>query len=141
MSELISAALGVLSGFRDEVTSWTNQGVLKTLDDHITQIKTAAAEDVHAGETAVKAVFGELYAALHGQNVAAPAAPAAPAEPESPAAPAEPVAPSPAAASPTAPVAADPTPAPSTTTEASSAPSSTPSDSTSTETTGATPAA
>jgi hypothetical protein len=136
MSNLISAALGVLSSFRDEVAGWTNSGLLKTVEDHIAQIENAAETDVHAGETAVKAVFGELYGALHG-HAAVPVVPAAPVVEPAPApvveapAPAEPVA---------APVAVDPTPAPSTTAEDSSAPSSTPSTSTEPATAPATPA-
>jgi hypothetical protein len=131
MSNLIEAALGLLGSFHDEVSSWTNQGLLTSIEGHIAQIENAAQEDVRAGETAVKSVLADLYGAFHG-HPAAPAAPA-PSEPAPVAAPTPaPVAPAPVPAAPVAaPVAADPTPAP-TTTEASSAPSSTPSASTDT---------
>jgi hypothetical protein len=140
MSELISAALGVLTSFRGEVAGWTNQGMLKTVDDHIAQIQNAAELDVHAGETAVKEVFAELYGAFHGHTAAA-AAPAAPVE-ASVAPPATVTSvPAPTETAPPATAPADPTPAPSTTTEGSSAPSSTPSTSTPATDTTAAPAA
>jgi len=116
--------VAALKGFADEVSSWTNQGSLKSINDHIATIENAAAQDVHAGETAAKAVWAELYGAFHGHDTEplaeAPAAPApavepAPAPEPVTSVPAEPVA---------APVAVDPTPAPSTTEAVSSAPSS-----------------
>jgi hypothetical protein len=133
MGTLAEAALTALRGFAGEVSTWTNQGSLVSIENHIAQIESAVAQDVHAGETAAKAVFADLYGAFHGHIASAEAAtvyttpaPAAPApEPvaapipapvaDVPAAPAAPVA---------APVAADPTPAPSITEAVSSAPSS-----------------
>jgi hypothetical protein len=129
----LDATLEALRGFASEVGTWTNQGSLVSIEQHIAQIENAAAEDLHAGETAAKAVWADLYTAFHG-HATTPAAPVT----------GGPVAGStvlvgesgpelavpPTEAAPVAPVAADPTSAPSTTTEASSAPSSTPSDST-----------
>lgn len=132
MGNLIDSALAVLNAFRSEVSTWTNQGTLTSIDGHIAQIVSAAEQDVHAGETAVKAIFGDLYSAFHGHGQADPVAQPAPETPTPAAASSTPqpstsssteAAPSPS------PVAVDPTPAPSTT-EASSAPSSTPSTST-----------
>ena len=129
---LAEAVLAALKGFADEVSTWTNQGSLISISGHIAQIENAVATDVHAGETAAKAVLAELYGAFHGHAVTpiadAPAAVVPVAEPI-PAPVAE--APVPAPVEPVAvPVAVDPTVAPSTTPEASSAPSSTPSTST-----------
>lgn len=111
----LDATLEALRGFAGEVATWTNQGSLVSIEGHIAQIENAAAEDLHAGETAAKAVWADLYAAFHGHHPAAPAP-----QPEPPT----------VTEAPAGSAAADPTPAPSTTTEASSAPSSTPSDST-----------
>ena len=121
---LADVTLAALRGFATEVSTWTNQGSLTSIGDHIAQIENAATQDVHAAETAAKAVWAELYGAFHG-HAPTPLTPADPAH----AAVAEPPAPV-VAPAPAEPVAADPTPAPSTTTEDSSAPSSTPSDST-----------
>lgn len=139
MGTLAEAVLAALRGFASEVGTWTNQGTLVSIEGHIAQVESAVVQDVHAGETAAKAVLADLYGAFHGHTPAEAPAPAAPVVTPVPGAatatatvptpvqtvtvPAEPV---------VAPVAADPTPAPSTTTEASSAPSSTPSASTET---------
>lgn len=111
---LADSTVAALKAFADEVSSWTNQGSLVSIAGHIATIENAAAQDVHAGETAAKTVWAELYGAFHG-HATEPIAPVA--EP----------APAPVAVTP---VAVDPTPAPSTTPEASSAPSNTPSTST-----------
>lgn len=150
---LADATVSALKAFATEVNTWTNQGSLMSINSHIATIENAAAQDVHAGETAAKAVWAELYGAFHGHDTtplaAAPAAPvvtpvpgAATAGSGGPApvfetpvtvpAPAEPVA---------APVAVDPTPAPSTTEAVSSAPSNETSTASSTATDPATPAA
>lgn len=143
MGTLAEAALTALRGFAGEVATWTNQGTLVSITGHIAQIENAVATDVHAGETAAKAVLGELYGAFHGHAPAEPAPTPAPVT-SSPTAPVAPATGGVVTATgpilvgesgdgcivPPAPVAADPTSAPSTNTEASSAPSSTPSDST-----------
>lgn len=72
---LADAVLSALKGFATEVATWTNQGSLLSVTGHIAQIENAVAQDVHAGETAAKAVLGELYSAFHG-HTAEPAAPA-----------------------------------------------------------------
>lgn len=87
---LADATLNALKGFAQEVQTWTNSGVLHSIEGHIAQIETAVATDIHAGETAAKAVFADLYGAFHGQAVTA-------ASPETPA-PAAPAAPTPALA-------------------------------------------
>jgi hypothetical protein len=142
MSELIKAALGVLTSFRGEVATWTNQGLLTSIDGHIAQIETAAEQDVRAGENAVHEVFSELYGAFHGHAAEAePVEEAAPVETPAPVVEPAPVAPWQAPAEPvTAPAATDPTPAApeSPTTTEASATSSTPSNETSTSATPAT---
>jgi hypothetical protein len=128
---LADSTVSALKAFAIEVGTWTNQGSLKSIGDHIATIENAAAQDVHAGETAAKAVWAELYGAFHGHDTEplaeAPAAPAPAVEPVV-AAPLPPVGGTDATPRPTvvasAPVAVDPTPAPSTTEAVSSAPSS-----------------
>ena len=118
MGTLAEAVLAALRGFASEVGTWTNQGSLVSIEGHIAQVESAVVQDVHAGETAAKAVLADLYGAFHGHAPTEAPAPAAPVAEPTPA----PVAETPAAPA-AAPVAADPTPAP--TTEAvSSAPSS-----------------
>jgi hypothetical protein len=149
MGTLAEAVLAALRGFASEVGTWTNQGSLVSIEGHIAQVESAVVQDVHAGETAAKAVLADLYGAFHG-HIAAPVeapAPAAPVITPIPGANLTATVPVPAqtltvtqnpdgtasavpAAPVAAPVAADPTPAPSPTTEASSAPSSTSSAST-----------
>lgn len=65
---LADAVLTALKGFANEVATWTNQGSLVSIEGHIAQIANAAAEDVHAGETAAKAVLADLYGAFHGRE-------------------------------------------------------------------------
>jgi hypothetical protein len=124
---LADTTVSALKAFATEVNTWTNQGSLVSINSHIATIENAAEQDVHAGETAAKAVWAELYGAFHGHDTEplaeAPAAPGPVAE----------AAPAPVAAAPVgtipaepvaSPVAVDPILAPSTTTEAFSAPSS-----------------
>lgn len=74
---LADAVLSALSGFKDEVSSWTNSGLLVSIESHIAQVEHAVATDVHAGETAAKAVLAELYGAFHGSTPVEPVAPVA----------------------------------------------------------------
>jgi hypothetical protein len=158
---LADAVLESLRGFAAEVSTWTNQGSLTSISSHIAQIESAAATDLHAGETAAKAVLGELYGAFHGHQGAEPgptppAAASAPqtastssattgtstpvSAPSSASASGSPAQPAPTMASEPGPEVTvpdtgshvDPTPAPGTTGGASSAPSNTPSASTDT---------
>lgn len=69
---LADLTLNALKGFAQEVSTWTNSGVLHSIEGHIAQIENAVAADVHAGETAAKTVLADLYSAFHGQ-AAAPA--------------------------------------------------------------------
>lgn len=69
---LADAVLSALRGFAGEVATWTNQGTLFSITGHIAQIENAVATDIHAGETAAKAVLTDLYGAFHGHNSAEP---------------------------------------------------------------------
>lgn len=129
---LADAVLSALRGFATEVATWTNQGSLVSIAGHIAQIENAVATDLHAGETAAKAVLADLYSAFHGNNPVEPVAAPAPAAPEAPPATGGLVTSAPVtipSSTPetvvTAPAAADPTPAPlEAPATASSAPSS-----------------
>lgn len=72
---LADAVLSALRGFAGEVATWTNQGTLFSITGHIAQIENAVATDIHAGETAAKAVLTDLYGAFHGHNPAEAATP------------------------------------------------------------------
>lgn len=66
---LADLTLNALKGFAQEVSTWTNSGVLHSIEGHIAQIESAVTTDVHAGENAAKAVWADLYGAFHGQDV------------------------------------------------------------------------
>lgn len=66
---LADFTLNALKGFAQEVSTWTNSGVLHSIEGHIAQIESAVTTDVHAGENAAKAVWADLYGAFHGQDV------------------------------------------------------------------------
>lgn len=76
---LADFTISALKGFAQEVSTWTNQGTLLSINGHIAQIENAAAEDLHAGETAAKAVWADLYSAFHGHEATPAEAPTAPA--------------------------------------------------------------
>lgn len=81
---LLDEARSVLTAFREHVATWTNSGMLVTIDGHLDRLAAVVEGDVQAAEEAVKGVLGELYSALHG-GAPAEAPPEAPAPSETPA--------------------------------------------------------
>lgn len=77
------------------VSSQTNQGVARLIEDHLARLDAVVGNDLAAAEAKVHEILGELYAAT---NAPVSAAPSAPAEPVIVAAPA-PVDPAPAVSS------------------------------------------
>lgn len=94
------------------VSSQTNQGTVRLIEDHLARLDAVVSNDLAAAEAKVHEVLGELYAATNG---AAPVADVPPVVPVAPVTPVVadpiPVATDPEPAAPSTPPVSDPAPA------------------------------